>query len=261
MAECPICGLGERCRNHWIATQQGGGEIEFQTGPMTASEDNLILVQNKFARPELPALLDKLGVRPAWLRVGERQSAYLAWPLELRAAVNRALFPNGIPGGDKPVPPTPTFTHVCLELELTDTRIDSEQCLPDELLYGISFNVHLQDVGRVQFEYLQVLWDERTPWSELVADAQTARQARQTLHLIFGGLLDELRAQFCGQAVDLLCEERPEGLVAGCRVDEVARREPELHLGDEIERLVNERRLQPMLRDAIVGFGMAARSR
>lgn len=259
MAQCPICGLAERCRNHWIATQEAGGEIEFQTGPMTASDDNLILLQNKLNRPDLRGLLAKINLEPAWVTQGERASAYLAWPLELRAAVNRALFPNGIPGGDRPVPPTPIFRHTIEEINLIATRIDTEQCLPDELLYGVEFEILLKDFGAVRFEYLQVVWDELAPWAELVAPPKPAEQARQTLRLMFTGLLDVLRARFAGQLVDVLCEDCTEGLTPGGKVDEVALVEAAVHLGEEIERHVNERRIQPLLRDAIMSFGLEAK--
>lgn len=227
---------------------------------MTASDDNLVLLQNKLGRPELPILLEKIGLQPAWLRQSERQSAYLAWPLELRAAVNRALFPNGLPGGDRPESPTPTFRHFCLDLNLVSVRFDSELCLPDELLYGVEFELSLQELGGVRFEYLQLLWDDLAPWADLIAVPQAAERARQTLRLVFAGLLDPLRENFVGYELDVLCEDSPEGLTPGCRVNELARPGTGLHLGDEIERLVNERRLQPMLRDAIISFGVAAHS-
>lgn len=261
MAECPICGLGDRCRNHWIASQDAGGEIHFQTGPMTASDDNLILVQNKLGRPDLKVMMSKLGVEPRWIEQDGLLMAYLAWPLDLRAAVNRALFPSGPPGASPVDPdPVPTFRHTLDEINVAGVELDAENCLPDELLYHVGFNLRLSDFGEVALRYSQVLWDEFLPWSEFVRSTDIAQRTRQTVALMFSGLLDPLRATFAGQLVDVLAEDQPNGLVPGCRVDELARvAAPEAHLGEVIESLVNERRLQPMLRAAIGGFALAAK--
>ena len=259
MAECPICGLGDRCRNHWIASQDAAGELQFQTGPMTASDDNLILLQNKLGRPDLKGLMAKIGVQPEWLQIGGQTMAYLAWPLDLRAAVNRALFPAGPPGGEQPVAPVPKYRHWLEEIEVGEIRLDVENCLPDELLYHVDFELRLKDLGAVVLTYSQILWDELLPWSDLMRNAEVAERARQTLRLVFAGFLDILRQTFAGQEVEVLAEDQPEALAPGSRVDEVARlTPPEVHMGEEIERLVNERRIQPMLRTAISGFAMAA---
>ncbi len=260
MAECPICGLGDRCRNHWIASQDEAGELQFQTGPMTASDDNLILLQNKLGRPDLKGLMAKIGVQPAWLQIGGRTMAYLAWPLDLRAAVNRALFPAGPPGGEQPVPPVPKYRQWLEEIDVGEVRFDVENCLPDELLYHIDFELRLQKLGVVTLMYSQILWDELLPWSHLMQNPEVAEQGRKTIRLVFAGLLDVLRQTFAGQEVEVLAEDQPDALAAGSRVDEVARMvPPEAHMGEEIERLVNERKIQPMLRTAIGGFAMAAK--
>ncbi|MGH9535887.1 MAG: hypothetical protein ACRD2E_13640 [Terriglobales bacterium] len=260
MAECPICGLGELCRNHWIASQDASGELHFQTGPMTASDDNLILLQNKLGRPELKGMMEKIGLQPEWVESGGRSMAYLAWPLDLRAAVNRALFPAGPPGGESPIPEVPKHRHTLEDIGVGEVQFDLENCLPDELLYHVQFHLHLAELGTVFFTYSQVLWDELIPWSDLMRLPEVSERARRTLVLVFAGLLDPLRQTFAGQPVDVLAEDQPDRLAPGARVDEVARvAPPDAHLGEEIERLVNERRIQPALRTAVGGFAMSAK--
>ncbi|MGH9483215.1 MAG: hypothetical protein ACRD1L_14100, partial [Terriglobales bacterium] len=118
MAECPICGLEERCRNHWVAVQEPNGEVEFQIGAMTASEDNLILLRNKLKNPPLRQLFERIALQPEWVEERGRLLAYLPWPLELRGAVDRSLFPQGAPGaGARPLPATPIFTHQLEDLQ------------------------------------------------------------------------------------------------------------------------------------------------
>lgn len=260
MAECPICGLGDRCRNHWVASQDAAGEIHFQTGPMTASDDNLILVQNKLGRPDLKVMMAKIGVEPRWVETGGRTMAYLAWPLDLRAAVNRALFPAGPPGGEAPQPAVPMFRHRLEEIRVGPVELDADNCLPDELLYHVDFELQLAELGPVILRYSQILWDELLPWAEFMQAEGLAERTQQTMALVFAGLLDPLRADFAGREVEILAEEQSSGLAAGSRVDEVSRVEPpEAHFGEEIERLVNERRIQPMLRMAIGGFALQAK--
>lgn len=227
---------------------------------MTASDDNLVLVQNKMGRPGLKAMMAKIGVEPCWVENGGRTMAYLPWPLDLRAAVNRALFPAGPPGGETALPAVPMFRHTLEELNVGQVELDPDNCLPDELLYHVDFALQLSGLGPVQLRYSQILWDELLPWSEFMRSEGLAARAQQTITLVFSGLLDPLRVAFAGREVEVLAEEQTSGLAPGSRVDEVARVEPpEAHLGEEIERLVNERRIQPMLCSAIGGFALQAK--
>jgi hypothetical protein len=267
MVECPICGLGERCRNHWVAVQEPNGEIEFQIGPMTASEDNLILLRNKLKNPPLRQLFDAMALSPSWVEAAAapagtgqgRLLAYLAWPLELRGAVHRSLFPNGAPGAGPPPPPPAMQRHRLEDLELEAVELDLTNCLPDELLYWARFRLRLAEVGDVRFSYMQLLWAEGVEWARLLQAPPLRLQVQALVRLLFGGLLDPLRAAFAGREVQVLAEDadgRPATLTPGADVDEVATvpgpGEREMHLGEEIEMLINHRRLQPLLREQIL---------
>ncbi len=255
MAICPVCGLGEQCRNHWVAVQETNGEIEFQIGAMTASEDNLILLRNKLANPPLRVLFEKIGLSPEWVEENGRTLAYLHWPLELRGAVHRTLFPAGAPGNDRPIPPTPMFEHRVHDLRLTDVTLDTVNCLPDELLFIVDFEIDLDGVGTVPFHYMQVVWAEGMDWSSLLQTDAAREQAAHLVRLLYEGLVDSLRENFAGQQVTVLADEQPDGIQAGMAVDEMALTAREgVHFGEEIERLANERRLQPMLRDSLIGL-------
>ena len=260
MPECPICGLGERCRNHWVAQQTPQGEVEFQIGAMTASEDNLILLRNKLQNPPLRAVFERIGLQPRWVEEQGRVLAYLDWPLELRAAVNRALFPNGAPGASPAPPePLPLFAHQLDDLRLVGVSLDFEHCLPDELLYAARFELRLAGLGAVYFEYMQLVWADGVEWARRLSTPQLRGQAEGVVRLLLGGLEDPLRGLFAGQPVEVVAEAATAGLDPGVMVDEVAvGGPPELHLGEEIERLANERRLQPMLRDSLIGISLAA---
>lgn len=264
MAICPVCGLGERCRNHWVAVQETNGEMEFQIGAMTASEDNLILLRNKLGNPPLRTLFEKIELQPAWVEEDGRTLAYLSWPLELRGAVHRTLFPAGAPGSDRPIPPTPMFEHRLNDVRLTGVEIDTENCLPDELLFLIHYEIDLDGVGTVPFRYMQVVWAEGVTWANLLKFEAARDQAAKVIQLLYEGLIDPLREIFAGQVVTVLADDQPEGIQAGVAIDEVALTAREgVHFGEEIERLANERRLQPMLRDSLIGLltlGVAAGS-
>lgn len=261
MAICPVCGLGERCRNHWVAVQEANGEMEFQIGAMTASEDNLILLRNKLGNPPLRTLFEKIALQPAWVDENGRTLAYLAWPLELRGAVHRTLFPAGAPGSERPIPPTPMFDHHLVDMRLIAVEIDTENCLPDELLFLIQYEIDLEGVGTVPFRYMQVVWAEGITWANLLNSGTTRDQAIKVIRLLYEGLIDPLRATFAGQTVTVLADEQPEGIQSGVAIDEMALAAREgVHFGEEIERLANQRRLQPMLRDSLIGLlamGMA----
>ena len=259
MAECPICGLGERCRNHWVAVQEPNGEVEFQIGAMTASEDNLILLRNKLKNPPLRTLFEKVQLAPEWVEEQGRVLAYLHWPLDLRGAVHRTLFPAGAPGSDnRPLPPTPFFTHTLLDVEMEGVSLDLVNSLPDELLYRVRFQLTLEGVGRVPFDYMQLVWAERADWARFLPNEALQQQASDLIRLMVAPLADPLRAIFTGQRVDALSEEQPEGLAAGNPVDEIALPgNPERHLGEEMESLVNQRRLQPLLRDSLLHLASA----
>ena len=259
MAECPFCGLEERCRNHWVAVQEPNGEVEFQIGAMTASEDNLILLRNKLSNPPLRTLFEKIALTPEWVEEQGRLLAYLPWPLELRGAVHRTLFPAGSPGSDRPLPPTPIFQHHLLDLTLTGVELDLVNCLPDEVLYKAHFAVELEGVGKVGFDYLQLTFAEGVEWSNHLHGEAKLMQANGIVQLLLGGLIDPLRHVFVGQPVEILADDQPDGLQPGKQVDEIAVMTPkELHLGEEIEALVNQRRLQPMLRDSLLQLALAA---
>lgn len=257
MAECPICGLNERCRNHWIATQEANGEIEFQIGAMTASEDNLLLLRNKLKNPPLRVLFHEIAIEPAWVEEQGRTLAYMAWPLEMRGAVHRHLFPPGSPGSERPLPPTPIFAHHLNALDLGRVEIDLENCLPDELLYKAQFLLDLAGVGQVEFWYMQVVWRDGFEWSRQLTAGKLG-QAQALIQLLMGGLLDPLRAHFVDQDVQVLADEHPDGIAAGVVVDEVAvTGPPELHLGEEIDNMLNERRLQRLVRDNLMQLALA----
>jgi len=223
---------------------------------MTASEDNLILLRNKLKNPPLRDLFAKIALQPLWVEEQGRTLAYLHWPLELRGAVHRTLFPSGAPGADnRPLPPTPIFRHHLDDLKLDHTELDTVNSLPDELLYRAVFTLSVAGVGTSTFVYMQSLWAEGLDWEQALADPASRLQAQAVVHLVLGGLVDELRGIFCGREVDLLSEDHPEGLPAAANVDEVALPgPPEQHLGEEIEARLNQRRLQPLLRDQLLAL-------
>lgn len=260
MSNCPICGLGERCRNHWVALQNPAGEVEFQVGAMTASEDNLVLLRNKLRNPPLRQLFTQLSLQPEWLEEQGSLLAYLPWPLELRGAVHRTLFPAGAPGSDlRPLPPTPIFDARLQDLSLASVELDFDNCMPDEILYRCRFELSLAGDGPMYFNYAQIVWAEGVEWAQVLPPAQHPR-AQALLQLLFAGLLDPLRATFAGHPVQLLAEDLPDGLQPGAAVDEVALPGlPERHLGEEIEALVNQRRLQPLLRDGLLQLALAGK--
>lgn len=220
---------------------------------MTASEDNLVLLRNKLRNPPLRQLFAQLALEPQWLEEQGRLLAYLAWPLELRGAVHRTLFPAGTPAAaGNPLPPTPIFDAVLHDLSLVEVALDLENCMPDEILYRCRFQLALDHSGPVFFNYVQIVWAEGVEWSQILPPPQRPR-AQALLQLLFGGLIDPLRALFAGQPVQMLAEDQPSGLQPGSTVDEVILPgPPERHLGEEIEALVNQRRLQPLLRDGFL---------
>jgi hypothetical protein len=60
------------------------------------------------------------------------------------------------------------------------------------------------------------------------------------------------------QDVQVLADEHPDGIAAGVVVDEVAvTGPPELHLGEEIDNMLNERRLQRLVRDNLMQLALA----
>lgn len=255
MAICPVCGLGERCRNHWVAEQRADGEIEFQVGAMTASEDNLVMLRNKLGNPPVRTLFEKIGLQPVWIEEAGKTLAYLSWPLELRGAVHRTLFPAGSPGSERAIPPTPMFDHRFNDLRLVSVAVDTDNCMPDELLFLINYEIDLEDVGTVPFCYMQTVWADGFVWARLLTAEVARDQAIKVIRLLYDGLTDALRELFAGHPVQVLADDQPDGIKAGVAVDEIARADREgVHLGEEIERLANERRLQPMLRDSLVGL-------
>lgn len=260
MIVCPICGLEERCRNHWVAVQEPSGEVEFQIGAMTASEDNLVMLRNRLGNPPLRVLFAKIGLEPQWVEFEGRLLAYLTWPLELRGAVHRTLFPNGAPGADnRPLPPTPIFDHRLEDLRLEGVEVDLDNCLPDEVLYNATFALQFSGVGTVAFHYLQIVFAAGVNWSEHLASNAKLAQAQGIIQLMLGGLVDPLRGLFAGHAVQVLAEEHPDGIHAGDAVDEVALPGvPERHLGEELDALMNERRLQPLLRDSLLALALSS---
>lgn len=226
---------------------------------MTASEDNLVLLRNKLKNPPLRPLFDQLKLQPEWIEEQGRVLAYLHWPLELRGAVHRTLFPNGAPGApDRPLPPTPMFTHELEDLELREVAVDLENCMPDEVLYKVSFNAALAGLGKVQFTYMQVLWAEGVEWIQTLSSPALVARAEAIIKLMIGGLVDPLRSAFSGREVQVLAEDHADGLKPGDAVDEIALPGPtELHLGEEIEALLNQRRLQPLMRDSLRALALA----
>ncbi|MGH9476982.1 MAG: hypothetical protein ACRD1C_11715 [Terriglobales bacterium] len=221
---------------------------------MTASEDNLILLRNKLKNPPLRVLFEKIQLTPEWIEEQGRLLAYLPWPLELRGAVHRTLFPAGA-GDAAPLPPTPIYDHRLDDLQLTGVEIDAVNCLPDELLYKVHFQLSLEAVGAVPFIYMQLLFAPGVEWARLLAMRGPAAQAQATVRLLMAGLVDPLRELFVGHPVRILSEDQPAGLVVGEPVDEVELPgPPDHHLGEEIEGLINERRLQPLLRDTLLGL-------
>lgn len=250
--------MTERCRNHWVATQEPDGEVEFQIGAMTASEDNLILLRNKLKNPPLRALFHEIALEPEWVEERGRVLAYLRWPLELRGAVHRLLFPTGVAGaGDHPLPPTPIFSHRLDALSLGRIELDLENCLPDEVLYKVQFLLELAGVGTVEFWFMQLIWSEGVEWIQQLTSPKQG-QAQALIQLLMGGLLDPLRGHFVGQHVEVLADEQPDGIRPGSIIDEVAvTGPPERHLGEEIEAMLNERHLQPLLRDSLLQLALA----
>jgi hypothetical protein len=266
MVECPICGLGERCRNHWVAVQTPQGEVEFQVGAMTASEDNLVMLRNKLSNPPLRVLFEKIALKPMWVEEQGRLLAYLHWPLELRGAVHKSLFPNGAPGADnRPLPPTPMHAHRLLDLRLESVALDLVNCLPDEVLYKAHFTLQIEALGEVGFDYVQIIWADEVDWSRALATPEKLHQATAIIQLLMTGLVDSLREVFAGQPVQVLAEEQPQALTAGSMVDEIATipaaatpQAAERHLGEEIESMINQRRLQPMLRDSLLALALSS---
>ena len=60
-------------------------------------------------------------------------------------------------------------------------------------------------------------------------------------------------------SVRVVAEEQPDGIVAGRAVDEMALPgPPPRHFGEEIESLLNQRRLQPLLRDHLLQMAQPA---
>ncbi|MGH9488078.1 MAG: hypothetical protein ACRD04_10880 [Terriglobales bacterium] len=252
MPECPICGLGERCRNHWVAVQEPNGEVEFQVSAMTASEDNLILLRNKLKNPPLRTLFEEIQLTPEWVEEQGRVLAYLHWPLDLRGAVHRTLFPAGS-GSLAPLPPTPIFNQHLEDIQLSGVELDAVNCLPDELVYRAEFSLGLRELGAAPFAYVQTLWAAGVEWAPRLSTRASRQQAEGVVRLLIAGLLDPLREMFAGRDVLVLSEEQPNGLKPGVAVDEIALPgTPERHLGEEIENLINERRLQPMLRNNLL---------
>ena len=262
MAECPICGLGERCRNHWVAQQTPAGEVEFQIGAMTASEDNLILLRNKLQNPPLRTLFEKIALTPEWVDEQGRLLAYLHWPLELRGAVNRALFPNGAPGADNsPLPPPKLVEQKLAEIRLGAIALDFEHCLPDEFIYDASFELDLVDIGTVIFHYMQLVWADGVVWGEVLGRPERQHQAEALVRLLLGGIMDPIRGSFAAQTVQVMLDSQDSEMKAGAAVDEIVLPQtPERHLGEEIEAQVNERRLQPLLRDNLMLISFAPAS-
>lgn len=258
MADCPICGLGEGCRNHWVARQDPTGEVIFQVGAMTASEDNLMLLRNKLKNPPLRELFERIALVPEWVEETGSLFAYLPWPLDLRGAVHRALFPQANAGvGSQPA--LPVFMHVLEDIQLGAAEFDLEHCLPDEMLYMVRFTLRLAGVGEVPFTYLQVMWANGVEWAPLFHSGPRRHNAAALIQLLMGGLLDPLRAAFVGQTVRVVAEEQPDGIVAGRAVDEMALPgPPPRHFGEEIESLLNQRRLQPLLRDHLLQMAQPA---
>jgi len=104
---------------------------------------------------------------------------------------------------------------------------------------------------------MQVVWTDAIEWMPHLTTGKLG-QAQALVQLVMGGLLDPLRATFAGQPVQVLAENHPDGLAAGAVVDEIGvPGSPELHLGEEIETMLNLRRLQPLLRDSLLQLALA----
>lgn len=250
-----------------MAQQTPDGEVEFQAGAMTASEDNLVLLRNKLSNPPLKQLFEKIGLEPHWAEQQGRLLAYLNWPLELRGAVHRTLFPAMAAGGD--LQPTTMFAHRLEELQLETVELDFDHCLPDELIYHARLALVLGPdpeapgaagaAVEASFTYVQLVWAEGAAWRALLGAEAARRQAGGVVRLLLGGIMDPLRAEFLGHRVLVLAEDQPGGIAAGSAVDEIVLPgEPERHLGEEIEAMLNQHRLQPMLRDLLLGRRPAA---
>jgi len=246
-----------------VAVQTPQGEVEFQVGAMTASEDNLVMLRNKLSNPPLRVLFEKIALKPMWVEEQGRLLAYLHWPLELRGAVHKSLFPNGAPGADnRPLPPTPMHPHRLLDLRLESVALDLVNCLPDEVLYKAHFKLQIEGVGEVGFDYVQIVWADDVDWSRALSTPEKLNQATSIVQLLMAGLVDPLRGIFAGQAVQVLAEEQPQVVAPGSVIDEVATMATaetgERHLGEEIESMINQRRLQPMLRDSLLGLALSS---
>ncbi|MGH9482340.1 MAG: hypothetical protein ACRD1L_09635, partial [Terriglobales bacterium] len=137
------------------------------------------------------------------------------------------------------------------DLQLEAVELDLVNCLPDEVIYKVRFAARLAAVGPVPFTYLQLVWATGVDWASHLQPPARRQQAEALVQLLMGGILDPLRALFAGQSVQVLADEQPGGIQPGQAVDEIALPgPPERHLGEEIEAMLNQRRIQPLLRDS-----------